>query len=337
MRVAALVDAEASRGTPLLDALVGAGHEVRELASADDPALATALAGSDLAVGGVRGADSAALRRAAVTAGIPLIDTDADLAGVRAARDELDVAARDAGVPLVLGVSWRTVLGDLLAAVSARHLVHVDEVHVAYTVPDRGGVLAAATPDGRAGLATHLPGPAVARVRGEVVEERLAEHRRLAWFPRPLGPHHAASVPGLEPLWVPSHLEVGTVRTYVAASSMRAELLQAAGNLAGWGPTADRVQRWLARPGVPVTGATRWACVAEVARGETPVRGWANGRDPGAVTTAAVVALGRTLAGRHGVAAGVLAPTQVADPEATLDAIAVGAGMRWSVVVPEGR
>lgn len=336
MRVAALVDADASRPDPLVTALAGAGHEVRELTPADDATLAASLAGHDLAVGATRGEASASLRRAAVLAGVPLVDTDADLAGVRAARDELDVAAREAGVALMVGVSWRTVLGDLLTAVAARHLVQVDEVHVAYTVPDRGGVSMAATADGRAGLAAHLPGPTVARVRHGSVEERLAEHRRLAWFPRPLGPHHAASAPGLEPLWVPAHLDVGTVRTYVAASSLRAELLQAAGNLAAWGPTADRVRRWLGRPGVPMTERTRWACVAEVAQGGAPVRGWANGRDPAGVTAAAVVTLGRALV-EGDVGGGVLAPAQVADAEATLDAIAVAADLRWSVVVPEGR
>lgn len=356
-RLVLLGDADASRTTPLLRALVARGHQVRWVRPAtgsaagsdvpgvedggevafDDVSLVDALRGHDAVIATTRGADTAPARRAAVAAGVPLVDTDPDLGGVRAARDELEIDARRAHVPLVLGVSWRTAIGDLVAAAAARHVAHVDEVHVTYVVPDRGGVLAAVTPDGRHGLAAHLPGPVLAHRAGRTVEERIAEHRRLAWFPRPLGPHHAASAPGLEALWIPTHLEVDTVRTYVAASSLRAELLQATGNLGRWRPAAARLDAWLRRPGVPLTASTRWACVAEVAHDGIPVRGWANGRDPAAVTTAAAVALVEAVLERRDSDGGVLAPAQVAAPDVLLDALSVAADLRWSVTKPDAR
>lgn len=366
-RLVLLGGADASRTTPLLRALVARGHQVRWVrptagsptgaegsaigrsgieepgvedggeVALDDVSLAEAFGGHDAAVATTRGADTASARRAAVIAGVPLVDTDPDLAGVRAARDAQEIDARRAHVALVPGVSWRTVIGDLAAAVAARHVTHVDEVHVTYVVPDRGGVLAAVAPDGRHGLAAHLPGPIVAHRAGRTVEERLGEHRRLAWFPRPLGPHHAASAPGLESLTIPTHLEVDTVCTYVAASSLRAELLQATGNLARWRPGAARLDRWLRRPGVPLGDATRWACVAEVAHDGVPVRGWANGRDPDAVTTAAAVALLEALLDRGDRDGGVLAPAQVAPPDVLLDALSVAADLRWSVTTPDAR
>lgn len=285
-----------------------------------------------------------AVRTAAVRAGRPLVDTAADVAGVRRAVAELDDEARAAGLPVVPGVGWHTAPGDLLAAVTARRLERPRDVHVAYVVPDRGGVLAASSRGSRFELVGQLAVPTGALVDGETSDERPGEQRRLAWFPRPVGPHHAAGVAGLEPLSVPRHVPgVRTVRTYLAVSSLRAEVLQAVANLSRWDRTRRTVERALVR-GAPGDGpppqrrrASRWACVVEVAGDDGLARGWANGRDPHGVTalTAAVVTES-LLAGR--AAAGVLPPALAGVADDLLDAVAGASDVRWSAtrIEPDG-
>src|SRR5690606_24118167 len=145
--------------------------------------------------------------------------------------EQHDADARTTGTVVVLGVGWRTAIGDLLAAVAAERVLAASEVHVAAVVPDPGGLLRAASTGTRRGIASTLGQPTLAFHHGERTQELTGEERRLAWFPRPFGPRHAAGVPGLEALSVPRYLpQVRTVRSYVALSSLQAELLQATAN-----------------------------------------------------------------------------------------------------------
>lgn len=315
------------------DALTEAGYAVR--GHALDALDEVPVAGPDRVdaiVAAVGPGRAGPIRALAARERLPLIDTDGDVDGVRAAR----TAHLDAGAPLVAGASWRTVPGDLLAALGAQRLVAPREVHVAYVVPERGGVLAATAPGGRHGLVAHLPGAVLAVVGGTVREEGLAEQRRLAWFPRPLGPHHAVGAPGLEPLGVPSHVAgVSTVRTYAAVTSLRAELLQAAGNLARWEPGRRRLAAWWSRAGADPAAGARWACVTEVAGDGAVVRGWANGRDLDRATAALVAALVPAALATD-APGGVVAPAQLAPPGEILDRAAATGALRWSVARVEG-
>jgi hypothetical protein len=320
---------------------LGGGSRVRAVPSdADAAGLAAALADSDLAVSAlpVTGGVAGRVVDAAVTAGVALVDTVDSQPHLRRLYDEVDAAARRRGSVVVPGIGWRTAVGDLLTAVAAGRVDGPRHVHVATVVPDRGGVLGTASPGVRAAIRDGLGVPALAVDHGARVEELPGEVRRLAWFPRPFGPHHAVGVPGLEPLSVPRHLPtVRTVRSYVALSTTRAELLQAAANLAQRPAVRDRLARRLDRgPDRGAPGA-RWAVVAEVAGAEEELaRAWMNGHDHLEASARLVAAtVEAVLAG--GAAPGVVPPALTTGPRELLDALTSGSEIRWSVSDPRAR
>lgn len=165
---------------------------------------------------------------------------------------------------------------------------------------------------------------ALAVVDGAVVEEVTAGQRWLAWFPRPVGPHHAVNMPS--PVVGELHdrdPDLQLVRAHLAVRSWQAELLQAMGNLAAtqWG--LARLQRWAAHgaPGPP--RPSRWACVVEVVDVEGMlVRGWAYGSDRADAAT--------MLAGT-GAPAATGTGSEAAD---VLDELMAADGLRWSVGQP---
>jgi short subunit dehydrogenase-like uncharacterized protein len=274
----------------------------------------------------------------AIGRGWDLFDTCAaqDHVGwVHAARD---AAARDAGVRVVPAAGFEGIPGDLLAHLAAQRVGRPTDVHVAVTFPSPGGRVGTAPPGWRRAAARLLDGPGQALVRGELVEERIAEERRLAWFPRPIGPRHAAGYPGPEVVTVPRHVPgVRTVRTYLAVAGWRAEALQSLHNAARWGPVRRRAQAWVARERPEVSDdvrrQVRWGIVAEAAGDDGVARAWAAGHDPdrtGALALAELVQA--VLAGRSDV--GVLAPSLVDVPGEVLDRIAARSDLRWSRTGP---
>jgi short subunit dehydrogenase-like uncharacterized protein len=274
---------------------------------------------------------------AALHAGVHYLDASLEPGFVRWAYEH-DLRAGQAGVTAVPGAGFPTVPLDLLA-----HLVHGavtggDELHLALTAPSRGGLRAAAGPTARRALAAQLSRPATSWVDGGPLEEPVAEARRLAWFPRPVGPAHAAAVPAVPSVSVPRHVaSVELVRTYLALPSWRAELLQMAGNATRWAPARRRLERWVAGSGVEPTerrrDEVRWATVAETHGREGVARAWANGRDPAALTAVGlVVLLEAILAGK--APAGVLAPSEVDAAGEILDELAARTEMRWSITRP---
>lgn len=269
---------------------------------------------------------------AALDAGVHYVDTAGEQPFVAWARSSRHDRAVAEGVTVVPGAGAAGLPGDLLAALAGEQVDGPCEVHVAYAFP--GGLWRGASPGTRRSLATLVGAPVLARVRGEVVEERLAENRRLAWFPRPVGPRHAAAVPGLEPLSVPDHRPDATgVRTYLSLSTPSSEALQLLGNLARWSPARDRLRSYLT-PSTPTRrratepGQRRWACVAEVATDVEVGRAWAYGRDPYVLTATAVTTVVERLT--DGVTpAGVIAPALVGPPGELLDRIAATTDLRW--------
>lgn len=275
--------------------------------------------------------------RAAAEVGVPYVDSAGEQPFLRWVERDLDGPARSAGVALVPAAGFGSLLGDLLAARAAAHLEHVREVHVAYALPRSADLLLGTTRGTRESVAAMLGAPVLVLVDGERVEEQPGERRRLAWFPRPAGPRHAAAIPGGEPLSVPRHVSgVETVRTYLALPSLGAELLQAASGWARRPGIGDLLGRWLQLPGDPTPdrrSATRWACVAEAADGDRVSRAWAYGSDLYGLTAHAMVAVAERLV-RGGVPSGVLAPAQVEAADVLLDDLAGRTGLRWSVAPP---
>lgn len=300
-------------------------------ALADDVDLLVSAVGPAVAVGaGVLGT--------AAAHGVHLVDLGAAPGYLRWAHEEGAAAALAAGVTVVPGSGCSPLVGDLLTAIAADALAVPAAAHVAYVLPG-GGHLGDATPGVRASLAAGIGRPLLALVDGHLEEERTAEERRLAWFPRPVGPHHAAAIPGGEPLTVPRHLPgIRTVRTYLAMPSWRAELAQFSANASRWDAARRRVVGRLERerpaPSATRRAGLRWAVVAEVADGDAVARAWANGHDPYEVAAQAAVAVAERILG-NGAPAGVLAPAQVTDPRQLLDGLSAATDLRWSLVRPD--
>jgi hypothetical protein len=277
---------------------------------------------------------------AALDAGTHLVDVVGDPATLRWATAQRDGPARELGVTIVLAAGLSAVPGDPLAHLAAHAVTAAREVHVCYGFPSAGGPLAGATGGTRRAFADLLGAPALALNDGELIDELPGEIRRLAWFPRPVGPAHAAGIPAPEPLTVPRHVpSARTVRTYVALTSWRAELLQASASLARH-PRGRRVleRRLLTRragPSPARRAGTRWACVAEALGEEGVARAWAYGTDPYGTSAASLVALARSVIDGH-ADAGVVPPSLAEVPADLLDALSARTDLRWSINRPSG-
>lgn len=298
------------------------------------------------------GSDRQAVGRAVVAIGAHLVDPTPAQPHVRWLTTDLDSAARGRGTTVVAAGGLAGGLGELLGLHAATATTQCDAIHVAYLVADRG-LRGRATAGGRAAAVSLLGRPGLAFVDGKLEPEWIGEARRLAWFARPVGPHHAAGVPGAEALLLPATLTtLRTVRSYVAIKTARAELLQLAGNAARWEPVRRRMQRLvLGSPddgparrrgaSTPVVGeGARWAVVAEAHGTDGVARAWANGRGVH-VTTAAVVgvAIDRLLDGwgarASGRPVGTVGLASLLDPAVVLDRLGGEVGLRWSVIRPD--
>lgn len=315
--------------------------EVVEVDVTDQRVLAAALVDVDLLLTTVGPFEDLGrpVLDAAIATGTHYVDSTGEQPFIRWAFAERDTAARDAEVVAVPAAGFDFLPGDLLAAVAAGAVGWPDEVHVAYTVPTSGGLLGNASLGTRRTVAGLLGHPGVAFVRGELVEELPGEARRLAWFPRPVGPRHAAGIPGAEPVTVPRHVDgVQTVRTYLALSTWKAELAQMGANLARFAPVRRAVTGWLVRgpegPSPERRELTRWGCVAEAEGRGDVARAWAYGHDVYGLTAVTMVAVGQTIL-QDGPTPGVRSPAMLTAPDVLLDRLADRCDLRWSVTRPE--
>jgi len=236
------------------------------------------------------------------------------------------------GPPRVPHAGWWGGLGSLLAAHALGAAADPREVHVAYALPGTARAWARLPAGARTGLVELLlGGPLRARVDGQLVQEPVGEARRLAWFPRPVGPWHAAGVPGAEALVVQDP-RPDVVRSWLAIGSLAAEALQAVARL---DPDRGLGARLHARAGSGGgdPGDVRWAVVAEVRDGGAGVlRAWANGTDP--VRTAAAL-LADTTTRLPDALPGTTTLPGLRSTQAQLDALADAAVLRWSLARPE--
>ncbi len=276
----------------------------------------------------------------AIRRGCHYIDVAAEQPFLRWAYEDRDDAARAAGVTAVPAAGMDFLVGDLLAHLAAGAVDAPDALHVTYAVRPGPGLVPAASAGSRRTMAGLLGRPGLALQDGQRVEEMLGETRRLAWFPRPVGPSHAATIPGAEVLTVPRHVPgIRTVRTYLAVPGWQAELLQLAGNAARWQPVrraaAAVLERGRGGPDASRRKAMRWACVAEVAGTDGVGRAWAYGTDVyGFAAVSAVTVAEAILAGR--AATGVVPAALVDAPGELLDRLAARSDLLWSLVRPDG-
>ncbi|MFA9429037.1 hypothetical protein [Egicoccus sp. AB-alg2] len=317
-------------GRRLVRALGERGHLVTGAADL------AAAADADLAVVAVRDPDRRAeLLGEAARRGLHAVDAGTDAVVAEVAYDGLDGLARQAGVVVVPAAG--SAVGDLLAATALAAVRGPVEVHVTWAFPDRGGWRKAVAPGLRGRAAGVLARPMPVLLDGRHTEELAGEARRLAWFPRPIGPAHAAAVPGPDPLAVQRYAPgLRVARTYLAVSAWRAELLQGTANAVRAPWLRAVVQRRWERGDEPVEGAAapRWACVVE-SRGTAGevARAWAYGRDVVGLGVDAVVALSEAILAGH-ADAGATPPARIEVPATLLDQLSARGRLRWSVARP---
>lgn len=304
--------------------------QVREFASRADVLLS--------AVGGPPARRTAAVT-AALEAGAHAVGAAATPRTWRMLEEHCGGLALENGLTVLPSGGIDLFVADLVAAVTAARIAAPRTIHVSYAVPGRPGLIAAGTRTSRNDVleALQRPLPALAHGghRSASGEERAGEQRRLAWFPRPLGPHHVVAVPGSEALALPLHLpQVATVGTFVAMRSWQAELFQMAVSMLQRPAARERLRRALVRRPSPTPdeqAATRWACVVEVGGdGDDTARGWAYGHDPYGVTAAGMMVAAEAMAAGD-APAGVVPPALAVAAEATLDQMTEATDLRWQV------
>lgn len=274
---------------------------------------------------------------AAVSAPCHYLDASGEPPFLRWALETQGGGAAGTEVSAVVACGFWGVVGDLLAHLAAAAIPVPVEIHVAYLARGAGNVASRGT---KTTISRLLGRRSYALVDGHLIEEGVAEVRRHAWFPRPVGPRYSAGVPGAEPLTVPRHVpEVRVVRTYVALPGPLVDVAQLIGNLARWAPARAVFARLLESgaegPGESRRRSVRWACVAEAKDEPGRVaRAWAYGRDPYGLTAEAMAAIADRLGAGLGGAAGVVAPAEAVDPGSLLDDLAGVTDLRWSVRMP---
>ncbi|HEX9765157.1 MAG TPA: saccharopine dehydrogenase NADP-binding domain-containing protein [Nitriliruptorales bacterium] len=279
---------------------------------------------------------------AAIESDTHYLDSSGEQPFIRWAFERWGDVAAARGVSVVPAAAFDYVPGDLLGHVAAGAISHPSQVHVAYLAKAPGGMLNTGSAGTRRTVGAMLGRRVLSVTGGRLREEDFMSERRLAWFPRPVGPHHAAGTGGAEPITIPRHVPgLDVVRTYTALPGWQAEGAQLLGALTRRSRLArDLMVRAVgAGPDGPSDGvrqATRMACVAEVATAgaqPTVARAWLSGRDVYAFTAASLVLLAeRILAGT--ARPGVIAPAEVDAPTSLLDELSARADLQWSVIAP---
>jgi saccharopine dehydrogenase (NAD+, L-lysine-forming) len=136
------------------------------------------------------------IAQAAIDAGVSLIDINDDTEATLQML-ELDTAARNAGIVIVLGLGASPGVNNVLVRAATDQLDHVEEIHTAW-------VMAGSDPGGLA-LSYHLlhslSGRALTVVNGQLVEvESFVDGRERIDFPEPVGPLDVFHVGHPEPI-----------------------------------------------------------------------------------------------------------------------------------------
>lgn len=243
-----------------------------------------------------------------------------------------------AGVCAVPAAGYDYVPGDLLASLALQKTAKPTAVHITYFVRGRGGPMAATSRGTRKSIIRMLTEPTLVLDAGEVREEGFGETRRLAYFPRPVGPRHAVALPGTEMFSVArGFADVSTIRTYLAMPSWMAEVAQASSLLGRFTSTRSALTRLatgLPEPSERARRAVQFAVVAEAHGDDGVVRAWMTGHDVYGFTAHAMTTIaGRLAAGPAHL--GVQGPSMVSDAESTADELSKVADIRWGVIAPE--
>ena len=277
---------------------VADARDERALREAFDGAFAVAsCAGPFLALG-------TAPVAAALAVGAHYVDTSGEQPFARLVHERFGEAAERRGVAVLTSFGFDYVPGDLAARFAADGLEPLDEIAVAYSVKGF------ATSRGTRRTVGHVARQEqVAYVDGALVRSRFGATTRRFRFP--FGERVAVEWGGTEPLTVPRHTVVRTVRSYLRAPTFAARLAPLA-------RPAAPIVRLAARVGPPGPSPERrsrmqFAVVAEARGANGGRRATVTGFDPYGLTALLIARGAEALHAREARAVGVLAPAEAFD------------------------
>jgi len=240
---------------------------------------------------------------AAIAVGAHYLDTSGEQAFARVVYEGFGESAEERDVVLLTSFGFDYVPGDLAARLAAEGLDEpLDEVVVAYAT--EGQVTSAGT---RTTIG-HVMGQPMVAWEGRVVPSRFGKTTRRVRFPS--GERSVVEWAGTEPLTVPRHTRVQSVRSYFAAprvvalaglvSPLVAPLMRQSGRVGG-NPSATR------------RAGNNWTVVAEARRGGETSRATLIGRDTYGLAALLVAHGARALRDGEAQGVGALAPAEAFD------------------------
>lgn len=241
---------------------------------------------------------------AAIAAGAHYLDSSGEQAWSRLLFDRFAEEAQQAGLSVLPCFGFDYVPGDLAARLAADGLEPLDEIVVAYSVA--GATTSRGT---RRTIGRVMEQPLVAFEDGRLVPSRVGATTRRVRFP--FGERTVVEWSGTEPLTVPRHTDVRSVRSYVRGPRVAAvagrlarvtgPLVRLTARVGPLGPAEERRQR------------ARFAVVAEARGPGGARRATLTGTDPYDLTALLLVRGAERLRAGSGRAAGVVAPAEVFD------------------------
>lgn len=298
-----------------LEELAKPGEEVRVADGANEAALTSAFAGA-FAVASCAGpflGVGFAPVVAAISAGTHYLDTTGEQGFAERVYDEFGPAAAVRELVLLTAFGFDYVPGDLAARLAADGLEPVDELVVAYSVKNVG-----ASRGTRRTIGSLAGRPHAAFEAGERVRSSFGSTTRRVRFP--FGERDVVEWGGTEPLTVPRHTQVETVRSYLRAPAPAARLAPLARLSApllrlsaGFGPSGpDEASR----------GRSGFAVVAEARGPRGGRRVTLTGSDPYGLTAMLIVQGATELRDGNARGTGALAPAEAFDARGLVDQLA---------------
>ena len=283
---------------------LASGEEVRVAEARDPGSLREALDGAQvvLSCAGPFLPLGPAPVEAAVAAGAHYLDTSGEQAWVALLHERLAGAAAAAGIVVVPAFGFDYVPGDLAARFAAERLPGpLDEIVVAYSVQHVG------TSRGtRRTIGAVMGQSQLAYEDGRLVPSRFGATTRRVRFP--FGERTVVEWSGTEPLTVPRHTDVRSVRSYVRAPAIAARA-------GGLGKLAAPFLRLASRvgpqgPSERSRARSRFAVVAEARGAGGEARAVLTGSDVYGLTALLLVRGAEALLRGEARGAGVLAPAE---------------------------
>ena len=240
---------------------------------------------------------------AAIAVGAHYLDVSGEQAFARVVYEGFGESAEERDIVLLTSFGFDYVPGDLAARLAAEGLDEpLDEVVVAYATKGQG------TSAGTRRTIGHVMGQPQVAWEGRLVPSRFGKTSRSVCFP--FGDRSVIEWAGTEPLTVPRHTRVQSVRSYFAApraaalaglvGPLVAPFVRQSGRVGG-NPSADR------------RAGNTWTVVAEARRGSEGRRATLVGRDTYGLAALLVAHGARALRDGEARGVGALAPAEAFD------------------------